>query len=70
MKNCHVTKKASISTATGIIYIGMYNDGDANSLQHIFSQEPTKIEKHIPSVGSMHGLIPEGPCTPASYCMP
>ena len=27
----HVTKKASISTLTGIIYTGMYNYGNANS---------------------------------------
>ena len=42
MKNYHVTKKAYISTLTGIIYTGMYSYGDANLLQYIFSRDPTK----------------------------
>ena len=51
MKNDHVTTKASISTLTRIIYSGMYNYGDANSLQYIFAREPTKTtKKSLPAV--------------------
>ena len=37
-ENDHVMKKASILTLTGIIYMGMHNNGDANWLQYIFAQ--------------------------------
>ena len=42
MKNDHVIKKASISTLAGIIYTGMYNYGDINSLQYIFHKSLPK----------------------------
>ena len=41
-----MSRKRRLSTLTGIIYMGMYNYDDANSLQFIFEQEPTKKEKN------------------------
>ena len=47
----HVTKKASISTLTGIVNTGMYNYGDTNSIQYIFTQQPMKKQqKSLPAV--------------------
>ena len=41
MKNIYINPKPKK-------YSGMYNSGDANSLQYIFEQEPTKTIKPPP----------------------
>ena len=50
VKTNYVMKKIYINPNPNI-YSGMYNNGDANSIHHIFEREPTETKKYYPAVG-------------------